>query len=139
MISFSSPYILFYSFVVSLIVYNSEFVHPFSVQCNRYRFLSRSQFSTISKSKITQIYSDSEEGYIAGEDEKIFNDDLDDEVLFDDDAIEGGDDDDDMDDDDVEDEDFVEGDGSLSNSWQERRQYMNAERDRKAAAVRERE
>ena len=134
MISSSSPYILFYSFIVSLIVYNSEFVHTFSIQSNRYRFISRAQFLTIPRSQVTQIFSDSDD-YNSGEesDSKVFDDDLDEEIL-DDENIEVEDDDDDEEE--TEGDEVGEGDGLVANSWQERRQTMNAERDKKAAAIR---
>ena len=130
--SFLSPLTFLYSCTVLLIVYNSDFVHPFSLQSSRYRFMSKSQFHFLPRTQLSQVYSDSDD-YNSGEesDSKIFNDDLDDEILEGDDNIE----EDDEDDDDTEEEETGEGD-SVTNSWQERRQTMNAERDRKAAAVR---
>ena len=129
----SSGSILLYTFVVSLIVYDSGFVRSFSLQSSRYRFLSKTQYAPIRTSQTTRIYSDSDD-YSSGEesDSKIFRDDLDDEILEDETAE---DDDADDDDDENDDEDAAEADGT-TNSWQERRQTMNAERDRKAAAVR---
>jgi hypothetical protein len=131
--SFSSPSGLLYCFVASLIVYNCDFVHPFSVKTSRYRFLSRAQLSVLPRSQLTQIYSDADEyGSSDESDSKIFRDDLDDEILEDDNAEDEENDDDEEGDDE---DDNTDTDG-LSNSWQERRLTMNAERDRKAAAVR---
>jgi hypothetical protein len=113
----SSGSILLYTFVVSLIVYDSGFVRSFSLQSSRYRFLSKSQYAPIRTSQTTRIYSDSDD-YSSGEesDSKIFRDDLDDEILEDETAE---DDDADDDDDENDDEDAAEGDGT-TNSWQQR-------------------
>ena len=51
---------LFYFFVASLIVCNVEFVQPFSVQCNRHRFLSRAHIIGI-RSPIMKIYTASKD------------------------------------------------------------------------------
>ena len=123
--------IFFYFFVVSLIVCNVEFVQPFSVQCSRYRFLSRSHIITI-RSPITKIYSDSDDYSSGDDDSKVFNDELEDDIL--EDEIIDDEDRDEEEDEDVED-DEVDGDAT-TNSWQERRLTMNAERDRKSAAAR---
>jgi hypothetical protein len=135
MISFSSPFILFYSFVIFLIVSNNDFVYPFSVQCNRYRFLSRSQFISMPRNSVMQINSDNDDYGGEDSDSKIFDDDVGEDIL--EDEIIEVEDDDEEDDEEQDEEEKLDSEGNpIAISWQDRRQYMNAERDRKAAAVR---
>jgi len=88
----------------------------------------------IPRTQIMQLNSDSDD-YGEEDDSKIFRDDLDEDILEDEGVVKQDDDDDD-DDEDGEDPDQLDADGQPTNSWQERRQIMNAERDRKSAAIR---
>lgn len=123
------------SFLVVLIAHNKHFVRSFLVQISRCRLAQPQalQYGAFRRSQQVQLQSDSDD-YNSGEDDsKIFRDDLDDDILED----EGAEDEDVDDDEDETDEDEtgVDSEG-IPFTWQERRQSMNAERDRKAAAIR---